>query len=542
MRFADMKIGVRLTMAFAFILVFVVVIGLVASSKMTAIQASVEHIAKSNVVKAELANDVMKGFDDLKESLLILAVAQTEEKRTEEKRSIDEARKKYRAALEELGKKETSKEGQELMSRIGEAIKPAAEANNKIMELAMAGKSAEATQHYITVAMPLNDKLDKEMDGMLEFQKKRIDFRYNEAVSNYNSARILLGVLTGVIILLSLGIAIAITRSITMPVANLAAQADLMAHGDLRVTITTNSKDEIGQLSSSFRTMAENIRTIINQVADTSSQVASASAQLHSNAEQMATGSEEVVAQAGTVATAGEEMAATSNDIAHNCHLAASAADRANDSAVTSSNVVQETVKCMHTIADQVQATAKTVEALGSRSDQIGEIVGTIEDIADQTNLLALNAAIEAARAGEQGRGFAVVADEVRALAERTTKATREIGEMIKAIQQETRGAVAAMESGVQVVEKGTVEAGKSGEALVDILSQLGALQSQIHQVATAAEEQTATTSEISNNMQQITDIVQQTSGGAQESAAAASQLARLSEDLKQLIGQFKLV
>jgi methyl-accepting chemotaxis protein len=188
-----------------------------------------------------------------------------------------------------------------------------------------------------------------------------------------------------------------------------------------------------------------------------------------------------------------------------------------------------------------VQETAQTVASLGARSDQIGDIIGTIEDIADQTNLLALNAAIEAARAGEQGRGFAVVADEVRALAERTTRATREIGEMIKAIQSETRGAVAAMEQGVRQVETGTEEAAKSGLALRDILEQVNDVAMQVNQIATAAEEQTATTGEISSNMNQITEVVQLTSQGAQESATAASQLSGHAEELQRLVRQFTI-
>jgi methyl-accepting chemotaxis protein len=188
-----------------------------------------------------------------------------------------------------------------------------------------------------------------------------------------------------------------------------------------------------------------------------------------------------------------------------------------------------------------VQESARTVESLGARSDQIGAIIGTIEDIADQTNLLALNAAIEAARAGEQGRGFAVVADEVRALAERTTRATREIGEMIKAIQGETRDAVAAMEQGVSQVEAGTIEAARSGEALRDILEQVNSVAMQVNQIATAAEEQTATTGEIASNMQQITEVVQQTSCGAQESATAAAQLNNNAGELQRLVQQFRL-
>jgi methyl-accepting chemotaxis protein len=239
----------------------------------------------------------------------------------------------------------------------------------------------------------------------------------------------------------------------------------------------------------------------------------------------LTTFTEEVAVQSATVATAGEEMSATSGDIAHNCQMAAEGAQRATQAASDGAGVVERTVAVMGQIALKVQESAKTVESLGAKSDQIGAIIGTIEDIADQTNLLALNAAIEAANAGEQGRGFAVVADEVRALAERTTRATKEIGEMIKTIQRETISAVTAMAQGVKQVETGTVEAAKSGLALQDILAQINDVAMQVNQIATAAEEQTATTNEISNNMHQITDVVHQTFEGANESATAAKQL-----------------
>ena len=195
----------------------------------------------------------------------------------------------------------------------------------------------------------------------------------------------------------------------------------------------------------------------------------------------------------------------------------------------------------MGQIAEKAQQSAKTVEGLGARSDQIGTIIGTIADIADQTNLLALNAAIEAARAGEQGRCFAVVADEVRALAERTTRATKEIGEMIKAIQRETKDAVAEMKLGVHQVETGTREATKSGGALRAILDQVNAVSLQVSQIATAAEEQTATTNEISSNMHRITSVVSDTASCAIEAAAAASELSGNAEELQRLVQQFKL-
>jgi methyl-accepting chemotaxis protein len=280
---------------------------------------------------------------------------------------------------------------------------------------------------------------------------------------------------------------------------------------------------------------------IISQVSVISANSAIFGHELHTNAEKIAAGMEDVAAQATTVATAGEEMSATSNDIAHNCQMASEGAQRASESARSGAAVVDATVGIMSRIAENVQRSAKTVESLGERSDQIGNIIGTIEDIADQTNLLALNAAIEAARAGEQGRGFAVVADEVRALAERTTRATREIGVMIKAIQGETKGAVAAMEQGVRQVETGTVEAAKSGEALREILEHVNDVAMQVSQIATAAEEQTATTSEISGSMQQITTLLQTTAQEAHESAVSTSRMNSHVEEMMTTFAKFKL-
>jgi methyl-accepting chemotaxis protein len=352
-----------------------------------------------------------------------------------------------------------------------------------------------------------------------------------------------LGIGAALIVMLALTIVLTffISRTITAPVAVLVKQAQQVANGELNIRLTAYGDDEIGKLSGSFQTMVHNLKTIIGHVTDTSSQVAAAAIQLNSTAKRIATGAEEVASQTIGVATAGEQMSATSGDIAKNCQMAAEGARRASQSASNGAQVVEKTVAVMGQIADRVQESAKTVGSLGARSDQIGAIIGTIEDIADQTNLLALNAAIEAARAGEQGRGFAVVADEVRALAERTTKATREIGEMIKSIQQETRGAVSVMEQGVVQVENGTIEASRSGDALQDILAQVNAAGMQVSQIATAAEEQTATTNEISRNMHRINGIVGDTAGCAHEAAAVACQLSGNAEELQRLVRQFKI-
>jgi methyl-accepting chemotaxis protein len=334
-----------------------------------------------------------------------------------------------------------------------------------------------------------------------------------------------------------------LVRSIRKPLAQIDSMVNDIARGDgdLTARLPYAGKDELGEICSGFNLFIEKLHGVVSKVAQSALQVAAASNQLHSTADQIATGAEEVASQTGTVATASEEMSATSNDIAHNCLSAAGNSTRASETARDGAEVVRQTIDGMQRIAASVREASKTVEDLGTRSEQIGQIIGTIEDIADQTNLLALNAAIEAARAGDQGRGFAVVADEVRALAERTTRATHEIGEMIKAIQRETKGAVTAMEEGVKEVGKGTESSVKSGRALEEILEQINDVTMQVNQIATAAEEQTATTHEITTNIQQITDVVLTTARGANETAAASSQLSREAEHLQQLVRQFKL-
>ncbi|GFO63589.1 methyl-accepting chemotaxis protein [Geomonas paludis] len=364
---------------------------------------------------------------------------------------------------------------------------------------------------------------------------------YQQDLAAYHSSQIFMIALTALAAVLLAVVGLLIANSISKPLKMVFDTLAEVAAGDLTARSSITTRDEMGMLAAEVNEMAQKLNDTMNQVVANSLQVAAAANDLHSTSEQIATGAEEVASQTSTVATASEEMAATSADIAQSCHRAAEGGEQATGRAQAGRAVVEQTVQVMNRIAAQVQTSAATVAGLGERSDQIGAIIGTIEDIADQTNLLALNAAIEAARAGEQGRGFAVVADEVRALAERTTRATREIGEMIKSIQSETREAVGAMEEGVREVENGTREAAKSGESLQEILRQISEVTEQVNQIATAAEEQTATTGEITNNIMQITEVVQDTSRGAHTCANAASNLASLSQDLQRLVGQFRL-
>ena len=335
---------------------------------------------------------------------------------------------------------------------------------------------------------------------------------------------------------------IALKRIVTRKINEFVSKVTDLAQGDGDLTkrLDISGNDEFGEVNRQFNHFVDTLDVMIAHSARTAVLVAASAGSIQAFSQDMSKGVGNAAAQATSVATASEEMSATSGAIARNCSMAADSSQHSNKLACEGATVIQATIEGMTRIAERVKSTAAVVESLGSRSDQIGAIVGTIGDIADQTNLLALNAAIEAARAGDQGRGFAVVADEVRALAERTTRATREISEMIKAIQKETKIAVASMEEGVTEVTRGTAEAARSGEALQGILHQIGEVTHQIHQIATAAEEQTATTNEISSNIHKITDTFTNVKQTSHQTATEAEKLNKLSEDLQDTVRRFK--
>ena len=318
-------------------------------------------------------------------------------------------------------------------------------------------------------------------------------------------------------------------------------EMEKFAEGDLTVSVKKEKDDEIGKLFDGFNKAVGNISRLIGELTEAVQATASAANQISASSEEMAAGAQEQSAQASEVATAVEEMATTIIETTKNANVAAESAKAAGEIANEGGKAVTQTVEGMNRIADVVESAAATVQQLGKNSDQIGEIVQVINDIADQTNLLALNAAIEAARAGEQGRGFAVVADEVRKLAERTTKATKEIATMIKTIQKDTYDAVESIQKGKNEVDAGKHLANKAGASMKEIVSAAGKVLDVANSVASASEEQSSAAEQISKSIESINNVTHESATGIQQIARASEDLNRLTENLQALIERFRI-
>ena len=332
-----------------------------------------------------------------------------------------------------------------------------------------------------------------------------------------------------------------ITWVIVRPLRQVIGMARRIAEGDLSASIEVRRKDEVGQLMGAVGSMADSLRGIVSRLSDGVGQITASAQALSSVTERTQHGVNSQKAETDQVATAMNQMAATVHDVARNAEEAASSAEQADGKVASGQDVVRQTLGRIEQLADAVRAATESIEQLGRQSQSIGSVLDVIKNVAEQTNLLALNAAIEAARAGEQGRGFAVVADEVRALARRTQQSTAEIETLIAALQNGASTSVQRMQRSHALVEMTVGDAVQTEAALGTIASAVAVIHQMNQQIAAASEQQSAVAEEISRSVSSIRGIADESAQAMESTASSSVELAQLSRDLQGMVGQFRL-
>lgn len=378
-------------------------------------------------------------------------------------------------------------------------------------------------------------------DILLDVSKKLTESQTVVRDTDAAHAKNLLIIATLLAVAFGLLAAWAITRQIIIPLNQTLKVAERVAAGDLTHNLVSQRRDELGQLQRSMQSMTQGLRELIGGISDGVTQIASAAEELSAVTEQTSAGVNNQKVETDQVATAMNEMAATVQEVARNAEEASEAAVAADQQAREGDKVVGEAIAQIERLAVEVGHSTEAMGELKRESDKIGSVLDVIKSVAQQTNLLALNAAIEAARAGEAGRGFAVVADEVRSLAQRTQKSTEEIEELIVGLQNGTQQVATIMDNSRSLTDSSVELTRKAGVSLENITRTVSNIQSMNQQIAAAAEQQSAVAEEISRSIINVRDVSEQTAAASDETAASSVELARLGGQLQQMVSHFRV-
>ncbi|MEC4727492.1 methyl-accepting chemotaxis protein [Shewanella sp. D64] len=393
--------------------------------------------------------------------------------------------------------------------------------------------------------LPLYDVIDPISDKISELvalQLRGAGEEKNRVSELYSSSVTVFMALTLVAIVVSIFIGLWVKRAVMLPIDDIVVKlATIQKESDLTVTFKIFNDDELGQISSNLTLVINHLREILESIFHASNTVGDSTAKLREFTQKNSERMYEQQSETEQTATAMNQMVATVAEVAQNTTVAADSAKDADTSAADGDKIVQQSITSMSFLSDQIEQAAEVIGQLSEESRNIGSVLDVIKGIAEQTNLLALNAAIEAARAGEQGRGFAVVADEVRTLAQRTQKSTQEIESMIERLQKGVQQAVTSMEMGIKLVHDANDKANLAGQALNKIVDSVDNISHMNVQIATAAEEQSSVAESINRSIITISDIALASTDASHELSSSVEELSSLSENMRSQVGKFKL-
>lgn len=484
--------------------------------------------------------------------------------------SFNEAHDQYLEGSENLGEILIQPNAKELLQELDQIQKEYYRYSEMIFQKKQLNLTEDYTNLESTQGREIVRRFDQKIQELTEYQQALLDNGNKETTAKVKDIINLVLVLGIIAILTGLIIAYYMGRIISNPVTAIAASAEKIASGDLTTEdIKVKNKDEIGELANSFNQMSRNLREMIHQVGSNAEQVAASAEELTASAEQTSQATEQIVHTMQEVAVGVDnqvksveetsrtvnEMAAGIQQVANNAQNVSCSAIEVSEKASQGGQTIQSAVQQMNSINVSFSGMSEMVKGLGVRSSEIGNIIEVITGIADQTNLLALNAAIEAARAGEHGRGFAVVADEVRRLAEQSSQSSQQISVLIATIQDETKKAVQSMDVAANEVLSGIGVVNKAGQSFEEIESSINEVTTQIQEVSSAVQQMAAGSEQIVQTMKFIAEISETASSGAQgvsaateeqlasmeEIASSANALSTMAEELQMLIGRFKI-
>jgi methyl-accepting chemotaxis protein len=538
---SSMKVGTRLGAGFGMLLLLVTVLAVVALNRMAILQGDIDHIVNQSFVKIELANTMRDAVRYQAVALRDVVLQEDLAFKKTELKLMRDARKKYHAAEGNLDQMIASTDANTYLTKVKAAEAQVQTAVDETIDFSLNDQHVEAGNTIRDKVRPVQIELISKLDEMLDYFQKTNQEAALAAKQTYRKTQIVMIVLGAVAMLLGIAVAYFTTRSITTPLNTAVDLANKISKGDLTSRINVTGDDELGKLLHALREMNLNLSNIISGVKDASNHVAKSSATLSGTAGQVGIRAETQVEQVMQVGAAMEEMAVSISEVAVGAGSVAEAAGKTQKIAQEGNRNIAKGVESTRNIATSVETSSLTIGELSQEIQKISDVARVIKEIADQTNLLALNAAIEAARAGEQGRGFAVVADEVRKLAERTSISTTNISDMVNSISIKT---VAAVESMGQVQRD--VKEGESFNMMTrDILSQIASSAEDVNtlaqDIASATNEQKAATSETAISMEKISVITEENSASIREVGVAADTLAGTASELQRLVDQFKL-